>query len=295
MAGNNNNKKDAITTPPDLPTLQTSLTRLATAVHILDGFAHRNKNQHRGTRWWGPFDMLRANVRRVLPDLEGAVQRAEVLSTPAFAGAAAKRRKTEKGGGHVAVRQPELDRAVERARWIHNVVGVKAYAAFTQVAADRQFAQLGLALIGVLAQVEAAITPFVEAEPDTATDDELDPPRVAHTAGVKGDVSVALGTLDPPPGLGDDLGVAISREELDDDDVPSKDETSLPPPGPSSRKGEKKGTLPKPEEKSKAEGGQSRKGKGTEPLRAGTKDGKKVKKKKRKGGDEFDDLFSSLL
>lgn len=71
--------------------------------------------------------MLRANVRKVLPDLEGAVQRAEVLSTPAFSGAAAKRRKTERGGGHVAVKQPELDRVVERARWIHGVVGAKAY------------------------------------------------------------------------------------------------------------------------------------------------------------------------
>lgn len=118
---------------PDLPTLQGSLSRLATALHILDGFAHRNKNQHRGTRWWGPFAMLRTSVRKALPDLEAAVQRAEVLSSaPAFSGAAAaKRRKTERGGGrgggHVAVRQPELDRVVERARWIYGVVGAKAY------------------------------------------------------------------------------------------------------------------------------------------------------------------------
>lgn len=290
MAGNQN----AMTTP-DLPTLQGSLSRLATAVHILDGFAHRNKNQHRGTRWWGPFAMLRANVSKVLPDLEGAVQRAEVLSAPAFSGAAAKRRKTERGGGgHVAVKQPELDRVVERARWIHDVVGAKAYVAFTQVAADRQFAQLGLALIGVLAQVEAAIAPFVGTGPDTDTVDELDRPGVAHTVGARGDVAVALGSLAPSPGLGDDLGVAISRDEIDHEDIASKDEIDLPLPRPSSRKEEKRGTVSKPE-KSKADGRLPRKSQDTEPQRTGLKDGKKVKKKKRKGGDEFDDLFSSLL
>lgn len=77
--------------------------------------------------------MLRSSVRKLLPDLEGAVRRADVLSTPAFSGAATKRRKTDKGVGGsgrvaaAAARQPELDRVVERARWVHEVVGAKAY------------------------------------------------------------------------------------------------------------------------------------------------------------------------
>lgn len=73
--------------------------------------------------------MLRAGVRRALPDLEGAVRRAEVLSAPAFSGAAAARRsKTGSGGGaRVAARQPELDRVAERARWVREVAGPKAY------------------------------------------------------------------------------------------------------------------------------------------------------------------------
>ncbi|KUI65259.1 Ribonuclease MRP protein subunit RMP1 [Cytospora mali] len=260
------NKNDITT--PDLPTLQTSLSRLVTAAHILDGFAHRNKNQHRGTRWWGPFSMLRANLHKVLPDLEGAVQRAEVLSTSTLGGTAAKRRKTEGGGGgHVGVKRPELDRVVQRAQWVHDVVGAKAYEAFTQVAADRQFAQLGLALIGVLAQVEAAIVPFVEAEADSDPGDAPDQIRVGLAVGAKGDASLALEVLDPSPSQGDDLGVAISREELVDDDVELKDEKSLPPPAaaPSSRKEERSSIL-KPE-KSKSDGNLSRKGKDTESQR----------------------------
>lgn len=115
-------------TPPDLPTLQSSLTRLSTAAHLLDGFVHRNKNQHRGTRWWAPFDMLRRSVRKLLPDLEGAVQRAELLSPSSSSAAApAKRRKTNDKGAAAAARQPELDRVEARAQWMHDVVAVKAF------------------------------------------------------------------------------------------------------------------------------------------------------------------------
>lgn len=115
-------------TPPDPPTLQSSLTRLSTAAHLLDGFVHRNKNQHHGTRWWAPFDMLRRSVRKLLPDLEGAVQRAELLSPSSSSAAApAKRRKTNDKGAAAAAKQPELDRAEARAQWMHDVVAVKAF------------------------------------------------------------------------------------------------------------------------------------------------------------------------
>lgn len=123
----NSNTNISTRAPPDLPTLQSSLTRLSTAAHLLDGFVHRNKNQHRGTRWWAPFDMLRRSVRKLLPDLEGAVQRAELLSSnsSSSAGAQAKRRKTSDKGA--AAKQPELDRVEVRAQWVHDVAAVKAF------------------------------------------------------------------------------------------------------------------------------------------------------------------------
>ena len=167
--------------------------------------------------------------------------------------------------------------------------------AFTQVAADRQFAQLGLALIGVLAQVEAAIAPFVRAEPDTDPAGGLDEAGTAsYLGGAMGDAPLALKTLDVSPSGGDDMGVAISRDELGGDDVPSREERSLPPLGSSSsRKQEGSGTA-KPE-RVRTEDGASRKRKKAESQRAELKDEKKIKKKKKKGGDEFDDLFSTLV
>lgn len=123
----NSNTKISTRAPPDLPTLQSSLTRLSTAAHLLDGFVHRNKNQHRGTRWWAPFDMLRRSVHKLLPDLEGAVQRAELLSSSSSSAAQAKRRKTNDKGAVIATKQPELDRVEMRAQWVHDVAAVKAF------------------------------------------------------------------------------------------------------------------------------------------------------------------------
>lgn len=114
---------------PSLAQLQSSLSSLATAAHILDGFAHRNKNQHRATKWWGPFDMLRRSLHKTLPDLEAAVQRAEVLSSSSTA-AGSKRKRAASGGAGGAARQakqPEQDRVAERATWMRDVVGSRAY------------------------------------------------------------------------------------------------------------------------------------------------------------------------
>lgn len=123
----NSNTRPPTKTPPDLPTLQSSLTRLSTAAHLLDGFVHRNKNQHRGTRWWAPFDMLRRSVRKLLPDLEGAVQRAELLSSSSSSAAPSKRRKTNDKGAAAGAKQPELEKVEARAQWVHDVVAVKAF------------------------------------------------------------------------------------------------------------------------------------------------------------------------
>ncbi|KAK7697403.1 hypothetical protein SLS64_013596 [Diaporthe eres] len=308
--------------PPDLATLQHSLTRLSTAAHLLDGFVHRNKNQHRGTRWWAPFDMLRRSVRKLLPDLDGAVQRAELLSSSSSSSAAApaKRRKTNDKGGAAAAKQPELERVEARAQWVHDVVAVKAFEAFTQLLADRQFAQLGLMLIGVLAQVETSLAPFVRpAEPPEGDDiDEKPGPDPARAAVARmaagraggGPVASQVGGRAGSSlvaGHEDDLGVAISRDELSDDDHEGEDEDVAssrprrlsPPAGqpPPKEKRPEKGESKGKKRPRADDAGSSRIGKPEKPPRPeSSRDEKKAKKKKKKkGGDEFDDLFSSLV
>lgn len=73
--------------------------------------------------------MLRRSVRKLLPDLEGAVQRAELLSSnsssSSSSGVQAKRRKTNDKAA--AAKQPKLDRVEVRAQWVHDVAAVKAF------------------------------------------------------------------------------------------------------------------------------------------------------------------------
>lgn len=68
--------------------------------------------------------MLSRNIRKLLPDLEDAVRRAELLLPRP---SSAKRSKTGNDGNVVSVRQPELDKFVEKAQWVHDIAVVKAY------------------------------------------------------------------------------------------------------------------------------------------------------------------------
>lgn len=163
-------------------------------------------------------------------------------------------------------------------------------------------------LIGVLAQVETAVAPFVKpAGPEGGDDGEGGPvPAQQVRAGIverrRGDlVAPQVGT-----GQEDDMGVAISRDELDDDDedevedVASVPRRSSPPPkqAPVKEKRQERGGESKGKKRSRADdAGSSRVGKPEKPNRPeSSRDEKKVKKKKKKkGGDEFDDLFSSLM
>lgn len=159
-------------------------------------------------------------------------------------------------------------------------------------------------LIGVLAQVEAALAPFVmpTAEPEGGGDDAAgpDPAQQVQPGSVPGHVKESLGGA----GQEDDLGVAISRDELGGDEdrdegVTSRPRQSSPPeehPHAKERKPEKGKVRGK--KRSRADDpGSSRITKPEKPTQPdSSRDEKKVKKKKRKkGGDEFDDLFSSLV
>lgn len=69
--------------------------------------------------------MLRRGLRRALPDLEAAAQRASFRAAETSKTQKTKRRRTENGGG--VVKTPELDRVEERANWLHEFVAAKAF------------------------------------------------------------------------------------------------------------------------------------------------------------------------
>lgn len=75
----------------DVDTLQQALDRLGPALEILDGFTHRNKNQHRLSKWWAQLDMLRRGARKLSLCIQDSIRDRPPQGR--------KRKKQSAGGG----------------------------------------------------------------------------------------------------------------------------------------------------------------------------------------------------
>ncbi|RYP77302.1 hypothetical protein DL769_003451 [Monosporascus sp. CRB-8-3] len=286
---------------------------------VLAGFNHRNGNQHRGARWWGAFGMLRRHIGKLADDLDVAAARfAKMLSSSSSITNAntgnncssnKKKRKRDGGGEETAglTTIPALARADERAKWLRDALVPKCYLAFSQLAADNQFATLGVVLLGVLAQVHAACTRLVgeAAEPASA------PLAEAVSTSSFGTPTTTLGPSpitsrssggNPAPATvagKEPGGTVVSRAEVaraekrrrkQQQQQQGEEGSASQPPRPSRASEDRAGStsmmVTTREEKEKARDAEER-------PRLPTQ--KKTKKKKTKKGDEFDNLFKSLV
>ncbi|KAF5619401.1 ribonuclease mrp subunit rmp1 [Fusarium tjaetaba] len=188
-----------MTTPPDPALLATTNDSLAPLIPILNGFAHRHKNQHSSTHWWSSFSILRRAVRNLVNDLN---------SRP---------RKVKSGGVKRDV-HPALARAKWMMRhvvpgafvWVANRMLVSTHSTFSQLAADNQHAPLGLLLLSVLARTNTILSQLVP-------DHDHDPPISSSAKPMPSEPSKHETSdlrADDAPNAGVDMGVAISREEL---------------------------------------------------------------------------------
>ncbi len=71
-------------------TLRQTLDLITTAQAILDGFNHRNKNQHRLSKWWAEFSTLRRNHGKLAPEIQANLEKQERF--------AKYRKQPQKGG-----------------------------------------------------------------------------------------------------------------------------------------------------------------------------------------------------
>lgn len=227
---------------------------LSSALQLLDSFAVRHHNQHRTSKWWTRFDMLRRSGRKLLAALEAS------------------------GEAHVdeAVRQ--------RVRWLRDHIMPAAYTcdhpslilvgtcslrtcrSFTQLTADNTFAPLGLFLIGVLASINSVLAGLLPPQ-------EASPPLI-------GSSNTEMRSLQAPApqfGSGEvDLGVSISRDESQ-----STRSTAV------KRLTEAEDAV--------GVGKAAQDGRASMTMSSETGRSARKRKKRRKDGDEFTDLFSSLV
>ncbi|KAK1598771.1 uncharacterized protein LY79DRAFT_655897 [Colletotrichum navitas] len=268
--------------PADLH--QPTIDALVPVLQILDGFNHRNKNQHRVARWWSQFDLLRRSVRRLHDALEARVRHnhAQSFRAPSkrLAGKVSAGARTGNGD-----RRGEAfgEDVANRARLLLDTAIPSSFLAFSQLAADSQHAALGLVLLGVLARINSAIAPLIPRQPKGG--DAMLP--MANSSTSHRDAVTAKEGQMNPESMG--LGVAISRDQMKliaktpGRRPTMKEDAKAVAIAPIASKKKRKLvdapiTEPEPSRRVKE-----------------TRSEKKPSKKKSKRGDEFSDLFSSLM
>ncbi|KAI5854750.1 hypothetical protein BZA05DRAFT_248982 [Tricharina praecox] len=266
--------------PPPSPLTPVQLQLLRDDSDLLHLLTHRNKNQHRLLKWWQWLSTLRRHLRKLLAEHD-AITAAK--TTPN--------------------RNSALAKFKDRLGFMRKVVVPNAYDAFGSVVGMKNFATLGLVLMGVLARVKEekeAMARVLALEEENAADE--------------------LGVVIPREeyaGGDDDGGTIIDRAEYDRlaasregsdntgkeyGDRERKKAPSEMKPGDASTKGQslpirtqsqaKASELSAPAERVKKTPKENnktavkRKSDATEPEK---------KKKKKKKADDIDDLFSGLF
>jgi ribonuclease MRP protein subunit RMP1 len=156
------------------PTQHTQQTDLLQIFNILTLAYHRNKNQHRRSRWWKELSLLRRNLRRLLAESE-------------------KEKEKEKEGFE------------KRTSFLREWLLPRCWEAFSGLVGDNQYAALGLMLLGALARLGRVLGLDLKAE------EAAGEPNVGHEASREENMAV-LGHEGVR--VDEDLGVPLAREEI---------------------------------------------------------------------------------
>ncbi|KAI1766395.1 hypothetical protein GGR53DRAFT_464462 [Hypoxylon sp. FL1150] len=288
-----------------------ALERLRPLQPVLWGFNHRNRNQHRRAAWWGAFGMLRRRVDKVVEELASlsslintSNSNTRSSSSRSSSSGVAKSKKRKRVEEEAKEQQEEVRGHV---RWLRDVLVPRCYLAFSQLTADNQFATLGVVLLGALAQVNAACVGVTGNAPMGPDNDVSALGHVISTMSVegRGDAGDAKKLHAPirsdrapgDEGLGQ-IGAVISRDEVARAEKLRRKKQKLEE-GTGSRRLESPGVSNLTEDVHKRGGDDiTSKAKGQDIKSVlGKEDSIPIKKKKktRKDGDEFDNLFKGLF
>ncbi|KAF8427324.1 hypothetical protein EV426DRAFT_572026 [Tirmania nivea] len=161
---------------PQLP----SILRLTHESNLLHLLFHRNKNQHRISKWWKDLSLLRSSVRNLIAELESVRElQTGKPAAPALSGSGMtqtqlkklrrmeKAMKEEANATYIqAGRISGVDAIVKarervdaRLRFMRRGIIPRAWVAFTGVVATTQFSALGMILLGVLGRIYEIVGP----------------------------------------------------------------------------------------------------------------------------------------
>ncbi|PVH85421.1 hypothetical protein DL98DRAFT_568206 [Cadophora sp. DSE1049] len=267
------------TPPQPRISLSSPSQELTSITHLLHLFHHRNKNQHRLSKWWKSFSQLRRQVGKLLAEVE-ALETCLKFSSASSSSSKSKKRKgkdgegstvggVREGGGESKYVRAARETVEERVEFLERWVVPKCFLAFSNVVADNQYAALGLMLMGTLARVQTALKELGREREDGDGEGAVDEKEISREE-KEGDARETEA----------DLGVVVSREAVLRTEGDDDDEVQL----------KKSKKLKRRERAEKEEEGAAGAEAGGDAPPA-----KRPKKKRKKGGDALDDLFAGLI
>jgi ribonuclease MRP protein subunit RMP1 len=244
---------------------KSELKELRNQSSILHLLHHRSKNQHRHSSWYRHFSIFRKQLRSLVDELDPELP-LEALPS-------------QKSKLYI----DSMERLNKRIVFWMDALVVKWYAAFSQLIGDTQFAVIGLTLVAVVGRVVKVLGLLSKMKKDGSSGAMGDTFRRAVERNIGSDYEV-LGVVNDDmrllierPGVTADnvdmadFGVAISRD--DDGNILTENE-------PQHDKGEQQTQCPIDNAVSSHSQAQTR---------------KRATRKKRKRGDEIDDIFAGLI
>ncbi|KIW09491.1 uncharacterized protein PV09_00369 [Verruconis gallopava] len=243
------------------------LTNQWSILHLLH---HRSKNQHRHSTWYRFFNMFRKQLRGILDELDPSVSKTALPSHKS------------------RVFEENTRRANKRLDFWAETMVSRWHQAFRQLIGDTQFAVIGLTLLAVLGSVVNIldVLPRMQRLHSVLFDKSLREAK-KRRIDLKLNLSDALETMETAH---DDTGLVVER---DASDVDMKDIGTLV-----ERKTEfetSKDATSAPTEQIDSASESSRAFTTKSTKRASIKKEKGSTMKRKKGGDEIDDLFAGLL
>ncbi|KAF6241572.1 hypothetical protein HO173_000283 [Letharia columbiana] len=112
------------------------ITQMQVATHTFHLLHHRNKNQHRHSKWWKWFSMLKHCLSKLIHEIQAR----------------------------------DILRAQARVKHMYQVLLPRCYACFTQLIQDSQFSSLGLTLVAELSRIRRLVAPYTD-----QAEDRMDP------------------------------------------------------------------------------------------------------------------------
>lgn len=129
-------------------------SKLAESLNLIDSVFVRHKNQHRSQAWWKPLSLLRKALRKYVMLEAHESQLKKPVRTASAVHAVVDAKDVR--------RRFELEAQVRREReilgaWIRETLCPRCYVTFSGIVADMQFANLGVVLMGVLAEIAGVV------------------------------------------------------------------------------------------------------------------------------------------